>query len=72
MPLAATWMDLEIIILNNISQTKTNTIGYHLHAEFKKSYKFTYLQNRNRPTDFENRHMVTHFKGLGRGRDSLG
>ena len=26
MPFAATWMDLEIIILNEVSQTKTNTI----------------------------------------------
>ena len=26
MPFAATWMDLEMIILNEVSQTKTNTI----------------------------------------------
>ena len=26
MPLVATWMDLEIIILSEVSQTKTNTI----------------------------------------------
>ena len=26
MPFAATWMDLEIIILNEVSQTKRNTI----------------------------------------------
>ena len=26
MPFAATWMDLEIIILNEVSQTKTNTV----------------------------------------------
>ena len=26
MPFAATWMDLEIIILSEVSQTKTNTI----------------------------------------------
>ena len=26
MPLVATWMDLEIIILSEISQTKTNTM----------------------------------------------
>ena len=28
MPFAATWMDLEIIILNEVSQTKTNIIWY--------------------------------------------
>ena len=26
MPFAATWMDLEILILNEVSQTKTNII----------------------------------------------
>ena len=39
MPFAATWMDLEMIILREISQTKTNTIGYHLYVESKKCNK---------------------------------
>ena len=26
MPFAATWMDLEIIVLSEVSQTKTNTM----------------------------------------------
>ena len=34
MPFVVTWMDLEIIILSDISQTKTNT--YHLCVESKK------------------------------------
>ena len=34
MPFAATWMDLEIIILSKVSQRKTNTI-YDLYVEFK-------------------------------------
>ena len=34
-PLAATWMDLKMILLSEVSQTKTNTI-YHLHVESKK------------------------------------
>ena len=33
---AATWMDLEIIKLSEVSQTKTNVIWYHLHADSKK------------------------------------
>ena len=32
MPFAATWMDLEIIILSEVSQTKTN-IWYHSYVE---------------------------------------
>ena len=35
MPFAATWMALEIIILSEVSQTKTNII-YHLYVESKK------------------------------------
>ena len=29
-------MDLEIVILSEASQTKTNIIGYHLYVESKK------------------------------------
>ena len=36
LPFATTWMDLESIILSEISQTKTKTIYYHLHMESKK------------------------------------
>ena len=36
MPFAVTWMDLEIIILSEVSQTKTN-IWYRLYAESKKN-----------------------------------
>ena len=31
-----TWMDLESIMLSEISQRKTNAIWYHLHVELKK------------------------------------
>ena len=33
MPFVATWMDLEIIILNEVSQRKANIIRYHLYVE---------------------------------------
>ena len=33
-PFAVTWFDLEIIILSEVSQTKTN-IWYHLYVESK-------------------------------------
>ena len=32
-PFAATWMDLEVIILSEVRQRKTNTIWYHLYVE---------------------------------------
>ena len=36
MPLAATWMDLERIILSEVRQRKTNIIRYHFYADCKK------------------------------------
>ena len=38
MPSAATWMDLEIIILSEASQTKMNIL-YHLNVESKIWHK---------------------------------
>ena len=40
-------------------------------ANLKKWYKWTYLQNRNRVTDVENKRMVTRGK-VGWGMDKLG
>ena len=67
MPFVATWMDLEMIILREVSQTKTNILWYHIHVESKKEKwcKWAYLQSRNRFTDIKNELMVT--KGDGRG-----
>ena len=49
MPSAATRMQLVIIILSEVSQTKINTM-YHLYVESETWYKWTYLQNRNKFT----------------------
>ena len=56
MPFATTWMDLEIIILNEISQWKTNIIWY---VEYKRRIQMNLFENRNRLPDFENKLMVT-------------
>ena len=44
MLLAATWTDLQIIILSNISQAKTNIIWHVFVESNKKLYKRNYLQ----------------------------
>ena len=63
MPFAATWIDLEIIILSK-SERKRQISWYSLYLECKKKwYKWTYKQNRNRPTDIENKRMVTKGEG---------
>ena len=36
MSFVATWMNLDIIILSEISQRKTNIKWYHLYVELKK------------------------------------
>ena len=36
MPSEATWMDLDVIIVGEVSQTKTNIICHHLYVESKK------------------------------------
>ena len=60
MPFAATWMDIEIIILNEVNQTKRQT-SYDITYTWnlKKLYKWIYLQNRNRLKDIENNLTVT-------------
>ena len=60
---AATRMDLEIIIVSKLDQTKTNTIRYLpnllICGIFKKWYKWTHIENSNRPTHTENKFMAT-------------
>ena len=41
MPSVATQMDPEIIILSEVSQTKTNILQYYLYVESKKKKKDT-------------------------------
>ena len=61
MPFAATCMDLEVIILSEVSQRQ---ISYDITymCNLKILYKWTYLQKRNRLTDIGNKHIVTKGK----------
>ena len=43
-PFATTWMDLEIIILSEVSQRKANIIQYHLSVQFSHSVVSNSLQ----------------------------
>ena len=47
----------------------TNTMWYHLYVECKIWHKWTYLWNRNRLTDKENRLVIAK---IGWRRDALG
>ena len=57
MPFAATWMDLGIIILSKVSQKEKDK--YHMISLNMWNLKYdtsgTYLQNKNRLADTENR-----------------
>ena len=64
-PLAATRMDLEIIVLSEVSQRMTNIIWYHLYVESKKRYNWTDFENRL--TVVENKFMATKEEGERRG-----
>ena len=51
MPSAATWMNLEIVLLRNVSQIKGTIIWHPLYAESKKKwYKWTYRTERDSQT----------------------
>ena len=66
----ATWMDLEIIILNEVKETKkTYIIWYCLYMVSKKMIKWTYTQNRNKATDIETQ---THGEKYESGEVQLG
>ena len=60
MPFAATWFDLEMNILSEVSQTKTNTIWYHLYVDSNKNrIKELIYRAETDSTDLKIKHMVT-------------
>jgi len=61
----ATWTELKITILSNVSHTQKDK--YHMiYMEYKKWYKLTYLKNGNWFRDLENKFMfITSERGRG-------
>ena len=62
-------MDVEIIILHESKPDRERQISYDIAYmwNLNKRYKWTYLQNRNRLIDIENKLMVTKGEGRGKG-----
>ena len=67
MPFAATWMQLESLILSEAGKRKTNTKWYRLYVESRIWRKWTYLQNKKRLTGIKNRSVVAKGEGEGEG-----
>ena len=68
MPSAATWMDLEIVILSKVSQTEKEK--YHmasLVSGIDKEMMQMNLQNRKRLSDLQNKLMDARGKDVGEG-----
>ena len=60
MSFAATWIHLEIIVLSEVSQIKTNTLWYNLYVESKIQHKW----NRSQLTDIVNRSVAAKWEGI--------
>ena len=70
MPFTATWIQLEIIILSEVSQKEKDKYHTnHLYVESKIWSKWTYLWNRNRIMDTENRLVIAEGEGFERGME---
>ena len=63
MPTAATWMDLEIIQLSEVSQTKTNILWYHLYVESKKMIQMNLFTKQKQTHRHRNKLIVTKGEG---------
>ena len=64
----ATWLDLEIIMLSEISQTekdqKNTTVCYHLHGELKRQNKWMKIMKQEE-THRQNKPVATSREGKG-------
>ena len=70
MPFAATWMQLEIIILSEVSQTEKSQIpcNFMYMWNLKSKTKEQIKQSRNRLIETENNLVVAREEGKGGGK----
>lgn len=68
---SAAGMDLEDTMPSEISQTKTNTMRYHVHVEPKNVNRLGTVTKRSRLTDTENQSVVTRGEKEA-GRSNIG
>ena len=66
MPFATTWMDLEDIVLREISQRKIHTLCYHLYVESKNQNKLKNTREQKQ-THRHREQMSGHQRGARRG-----
>jgi len=57
MPFSAMWMDLEIAILSEVSQTEKNIVWHPLYVESKNTW-YKWIYKRETPTDLDNELMA--------------
>ena len=65
MPFAATWTDIEIAILSDVSQRKTKYHMIALLSGILKKKNHTNSQNRSRAIDRENKLMIVKVEREG-------
>ena len=65
LPFGTTWMDLEGVILNEVSQAKTNSIWFHSYIEYKKQKGKTNEQSKPNQTNMGIEFRVVITKGDG-------
>ena len=66
MSIAATWMNIETILLREVRQWKTNNISLICGIYKKKRYRWAYLPNKSRLKDFEKLMVIKEDGGGGR------